>query len=152
MKSAISFNRFNKLTDLRVDNVMVKFMINSRTKLGQTHEKTIAICFLTKTKSQKGQISEVKRWDKNARNLKFIKSDATKVNNVSRSLIGLWKKGDFLLVEKCQIDIWLFLNSPFSFVASISHKLKIYVFVCLLTMKLANECSRISAVTVKVLF
>ena len=39
------------------------------------------------TKGQKGQ-NEVKTRDKNARNLNFIKSDETKIINLSRSLIG----------------------------------------------------------------
>ena len=44
-----------------------------------------------------------------------------KLASLSYRLMG--KKGDFLLVEKWQIDVWLFSNSPFPFVASTSHEL-----------------------------
>ena len=41
----------------------------------------------TVAESQKGQ-NEVKTRDKNARNLNFMKSDVTKIKNLSRSVIG----------------------------------------------------------------
>ena len=54
----------------------------------------MSICFLFLiTKSQKGQ-NEVKMQDKNVRNLNLIKSDMTKVKNLSCSLIETfyWSK------------------------------------------------------------
>ena len=60
--------------------------------------------------------------EKNARNLNFITSDATKVKKTSLALLMVnGKKGDFLLVENWQLDVWLFL--VVFFVASTSHKL-----------------------------
>ena len=91
--------------------------------------------FFTLTKSQKEQ-NEVKAWGKNARSLNVIKFDVTKIKNMSDALLLVnRKKGDFLLVEKLQIDIQQMLHKLMLHQHCIKCKL---MSVPLLTMKISQ--------------
>ena len=80
-------NKLNKLTSVFHASALLLIMNFVITLLKYASWIRSQFVIQSTTKSQKGQ-NEVKTRDKNAKNLNFIKSDATKIKNLSRSLNG----------------------------------------------------------------